>query len=606
MASNVLAGFLVKLGFQVDKDGFAKFRQAMASSDKSFLLLGKSAVGVGATIASAIAGSTIAAAKSVNNLYHTATNAGTTIGSLKAAGTAFKAIGGDAGQAAQALGTIAARIKSMPQGMESWYRGKGIAIRNANGEFKDTLAILVELRNRWSQMSRPLAEAEAKALGLGAAFDDIMNPAFLKYLQQAAQDQARMGATLDENAKEAQALSAQYDRFKEAGTTAIQSLLMQFAKLTGAADLAKSAMDWVINGGIQKTVSGIIGSFKSLVKSCGTIGAVLSTIVPGYSQVYDAGEKVARGAKKWYLGGARTLNNKQVTSQMVSKMSAAEYAAFTRTQHGLGNPISGKSQKEAVEVLKSLEAEVKKQTSLEEAQTAFDAEYNAEEKKINARVQAAGALWDKAPGNMDGKQFAGGSGAGRPLGGGKLVRNNNPIAMGGGGNGRFSSAEEGYGAAVRQLKGYWNAGLRNIGGILLRYASPDAKEGNNTKQYIEFVTAAMSKALGQRITARTELDLSDPTQLYALSRAMSHFESAGAYDRMLQGDTFKQIAIEASRSQWRSKVVGRQDILRSDGKVDQRQIHNNVRITVKQYGGDAEKTAKIAAEAVVATGKGAG
>ena len=76
--ATVLEGFLVSLGFNVDKNELAKFNTTIAEANRRFMSIGKAAVGAGVAIGAAFAKST----SEVNNLYKISNNTGTSISGL--------------------------------------------------------------------------------------------------------------------------------------------------------------------------------------------------------------------------------------------------------------------------------------------------------------------------------------------------------------------------------------------------------------------------------------------------------------------------------------------------------------------------------------------
>lgn len=76
--ATVLEGFLVSLGFDIDKDELAKFNTTVAEAGRRFMSIGKAAVGAGVAIGAAFAKS----AAEVNDLYKVSNNTGTSISGL--------------------------------------------------------------------------------------------------------------------------------------------------------------------------------------------------------------------------------------------------------------------------------------------------------------------------------------------------------------------------------------------------------------------------------------------------------------------------------------------------------------------------------------------
>ena len=90
--ASVLEGFLVKLGFDVDKNGINKFRGAVSSATHIVAGLAKTAAATGVSVAAAFVKST----RDVDKLYIKARNSGSSISGMVALQHAVERVGGNA------------------------------------------------------------------------------------------------------------------------------------------------------------------------------------------------------------------------------------------------------------------------------------------------------------------------------------------------------------------------------------------------------------------------------------------------------------------------------------------------------------------------------
>ena len=107
MAGNVIAGFLVRLGFIVDKDEAKKFEGTVDSVSKGMQALTKKGIAFGVAFTGAVA----KANSEVNKLYNIANRTGSSIAGLKALGTAMDTVGGSAEDINSAIAQLSDNIK---------------------------------------------------------------------------------------------------------------------------------------------------------------------------------------------------------------------------------------------------------------------------------------------------------------------------------------------------------------------------------------------------------------------------------------------------------------------------------------------------------------
>jgi hypothetical protein len=197
MASNVIEGFLVSLGFKVDADAQARFNKSIEDAGKRMRGV---AVKAGAA-AAAIGAAWINSTKNVSKDFNIAKFSGSSIRGLTALRTAFKNAGGDAGMVDSALLQITARFRTMPGYADAFERTLGVPLKDANGNLRDTSEVLAEVSEKMQGMSDAQAAQISDYLGLGDAWQILKDKDFPRYLEDARKQTELMGQSLDESAK---------------------------------------------------------------------------------------------------------------------------------------------------------------------------------------------------------------------------------------------------------------------------------------------------------------------------------------------------------------------------------------------------------------------
>lgn len=229
-----LAGFLIKLGFDVDKDKLAKFKQEQNSIRKGMASIGKAALGVGVAMGAAFLKGTY----DMRNMYNVANNNGASITGLKIFASAVSRVGGSAEGAQQAFSEFALKAKTFGPAFEQMVMNQvNVPLRDATGKSRDMAKVMIDISRELQRISKTdpgLARMKAEALGLGAVFDDIVKRDFPKELQRSAQQSEVFGESIEKNAKRSQTLGNEIKAFF---STIGDAALYATAKVTEAFDL---------------------------------------------------------------------------------------------------------------------------------------------------------------------------------------------------------------------------------------------------------------------------------------------------------------------------------------------------------------------------------
>lgn len=234
--ATVLEGFLVSLGFDIDKDEFAKFNTTVAEAGRRFMSIGKAAVGAGVAIGAAFAKS----AAEVNDLYKVSNNTGTSISGLMRMQGAVERVGGSAEAVNAAFGEFATKAKTYGSSFEQMVRNQvGVSLRDATGNARDMSDVFVDISKKLAQLSRTdpgLARMKAEALGLGGIFDDIVKGDFPAELERASHFAGLFGKEID---KGANASHRMMNEISQVWDTVAAGAMSATAQITEALQLDK-------------------------------------------------------------------------------------------------------------------------------------------------------------------------------------------------------------------------------------------------------------------------------------------------------------------------------------------------------------------------------
>lgn len=224
---NVLAGFLVRLGFEYDKDGLKKFDGTVNSVNKGMMSLAKRGVAAGVAITAAIA----KANTEVNKLYTLSNNTGASVHSIRVLGSAFKAVGGSAEDLQSAISSLAHNIKYL--NYEPYLNGLGVSLRDANGEARDTADVLLDLRDVLSSMPQEQGRAMAESLGLGGIYEQMMKSDFDAELQRSKKLFGEMNKIIGDSSEASHRFSNEFSRLGTVASTTSMAIGSSITELLG-------------------------------------------------------------------------------------------------------------------------------------------------------------------------------------------------------------------------------------------------------------------------------------------------------------------------------------------------------------------------------------
>lgn len=258
--ATVLEGFLVSLGFDVDKDQLAKFNGTIAEAQKRFVSIGKAAVGAGVALGAAFAKST----SEVNNLYKVSNNTGASINGLMILQGAVKRVGGSAENVTAAFGEFANKAKTLPGFADMIRNQLGVSLSDAAGRGRDMAEVFVDISKKIAKMAKTnpgLARMQAEAIGLGNIFDDIVKGDFPKELQRSARMAGLFGKEIDKGANSSHRLM---NEISQVWDTVADGTMSATAQITEALHLDKKLETF--NNGFADFLKSTIDSQVQIVK----------------------------------------------------------------------------------------------------------------------------------------------------------------------------------------------------------------------------------------------------------------------------------------------------------------------------------------------------
>lgn len=509
--SSVLAGFLVRLGFVVDKDEQAKFQASIDYAGKRMKEIALRGAAMGTAFSAAFAKST----QEVNRFYNLTNQVGGSVRSLNNVASAVAKVGGNYDQAVSSIQAFANKLTFTP-GMDQYIKNlTGVDIRDKNGQLREYSDILLDLRKRWETLGDAAGRNEAAMMGLDGIYADIMKKDFASELQKTNKQQGELADMVDKSADSVHRLSNEFSR------------------------------TWEIISMGGKAAFGTLSDSLGLDKIAAKVNDKLSKELPAWIQteknIWDQSHGVGDYLKNFFFKADEFQDAERYKRHL---MDDEQVQAFLRKKYTKQKSVLDDEAEEGVSIVDD-----------------FDKKGFEEEL---ARYRAAGSKAPAKPAQTE-----------APPASGKMtrgLRNNNPgnmrpVSRNQANDGAFTiyrTPEEGWGALGKQLKAYANAGLDNVASIISKYA-PSSE--NNTGAYIQSVTANMSKRLGSDVGALTRLDLSDPRVLKALMQSITEHENFRGASQYFEGASFDKEVLAAAQSQWRSKVVNERDKIPSRGNV---------------------------------------
>ena len=509
--SSVLAGFLVRLGFVVDKDEQAKFQASIDYAGKRMKEIALRGAAMGTAFTAAFAKST----QEVNRFYNLTNQVGGSVRGLNNVASAVAKVGGNYDQAVSSIQAFANKLTFTP-GMDQYIKNlTGVDIRDKNGQLREYSDILLDLRKRWETLGDAAGRNEAAMMGLDGIYADIMKKDFASELQKTNKQQGELADMVDKSADSVHRLSNEFSR------------------------------TWEIISMGGKAAFGTLSDSLGLDKIAAKVNDKLSKELPAWIQteknIWDQSHGVGDYLKNFFFKADEFQDAERYKRHL---MDDEQVQAFLRKKYTKQKSVLDDEAEEGVSIVDD-----------------FDKKGFEEEL---ARYRTAGSKAPAKPAQTE-----------APPASGKMtrgLRNNNPgnmrpVSRNQANDGAFTiyrTPEEGWGALGKQLKAYANAGLDNVASIISKYA-PSSE--NNTGAYIQSVTANMSKRLGSDVGALTRLDLSDPRVLKALMQSITEHENFRGASQYFEGASFDKEVLAAAQSQWRSKVVNDRDKIPSRGNV---------------------------------------
>lgn len=509
--SSVLAGFLVRLGFVVDKDEQAKFQASIDYAGKRMKEIAMRGAALGTAFTAAFAKST----QEVNRFYNLTNQVGGSVRGLNNVASAVTKVGGNYDQAVSSIQAFANKLTFTP-GMDQHIKNlTGVDIRDKNGQLREYSDILLDLRKRWETLGDAAGRNEAAMMGLDGIYASVMKRDFPAELKKTNEQQGELADMVDKSADSVHRLANEFSRTWEIISMGSQAA---FGTLTDSLGLDKVAEKF--NKTLSQELPAWIQTEKNIWDQSHGVGDYLKNFFFKADEFQDA-ERYKR----------HLMDDEQVQK-------------FLRKKYTKQKSVLDDEAEEGVSIVDD-----------------FDKKGFEEEL---ARYRAAGSKAPAKPAQTEPPPAPGKMSRG--------LRNNNPGNIrpvrnqpNDGAFAIYRTPEEGWGALGRQLKGYANAGLDNVASIISKYAP--AADHNETGPYIQSVTANMSRRLGSDVGALTRLDLSDPRVLKALMQSITEHENFRGASQYFEGASFDKEVLAAAQSQWRSKVVNERDKIPSRGGV---------------------------------------
>ena len=195
--ASVIEGFLVSLGFQIDKDAYARFNASVEDAGKRMRSFATKTAGATAALAAAWTKTSSEISKS----YQLSAATGASIRGTNALRTAIKAVGGDAGALDATLQTMAVRMQTIPGHAQQIQSVFGVSMTDATGKTRDMADVLADIGEKMQTMDPAMARAAAEATGLGGVWQQLIDKRFPDALARARAETDALGKSLDENAK---------------------------------------------------------------------------------------------------------------------------------------------------------------------------------------------------------------------------------------------------------------------------------------------------------------------------------------------------------------------------------------------------------------------
>lgn len=478
---------------------------------------------------------------------------GMTAKELDSWGAAAESVGGSAAEMQSSIQNLASGIEEFKlthQGaIMPVFRRLGIAVNEDGGKLRSYSAILTDIADRFSKMSRQDALAFGHMLGL----DDHT----IYLLEQGAQGLSKLRAEMEKNSgvtdkgvEEAQRIQAAWAGFHRQVKGLSDTLFM--ALEPAMRPIIKTMTDWIsknhslISSKVMEWAKKFAAWLPGFVRELSNLATKIQDIVQamgGWKTVGIAvggimALKILAPVLSLAGGLTRLIPLIASTTAGLTSMAVAGAAVFGwKVGSMISNQIEGTKAGDWVgrglaQTAAALGSDEAKKAVIRDNWSRMSAD---ERKRRIAAYQALTpserAIYDQAaPEAASLMKAASGMPKGRPLPRG--VRNRNPgnlnyVGQAGahlesGPNARFAAfdtQEEGIAALIDQLGKYAARGNDTIAGIVNKYAP--AADNNNVSAYI----ASLTKATGKK--ANEHLDLSDLGTLIPLVQGIVRHEGNG-------------------------------------------------------------------------------
>lgn len=501
--------FLVKLGYQVDPQSQKKFEESLQKSSKSAEGLAKGLKSVAVALGTA---STVAAYR-LNALYVNANRIGTSASKLDALGKAISNVGGDANAAAQSVASIAQKLRDI-QNFDRVFGRFGVSVKDANGNLRDTVDLLIELIN--SGKFRELSYAQQSAYMRDAfgiddlTFRSIRDPEFQREYQKILETNRKLGDSMDKSAESTRRVIKSLNDLKNQGGAVLDLLVGNLMdKLSPALDKVNSGLSQMIDwySKLSPESQKLAKDIGSAAVAAGMLAASLKaiSIFKGIGDIFKPGKVpspnpgTAGNAASKASGIAVSLFKNPAS--WLAALGIGSFAADAyMTSKDADSVMNRETQGDLVGLLYGGKKKTKSDPSVS-APSIIPAVQEAELPKGMKRH--ARGIRNNNPGNIE---F---SGAWKQQGATREVGNGGRFAA-------FSTPQEGLRALAIQLKRYDNVGLSTIKDIVTKYAP---EKENNTIAYMN----AVSRRMG--IGINTRLNMSDPAIMQKMMNEIIRFEN---------------------------------------------------------------------------------
>lgn len=306
--ASVLEGFLVTLGFDVDKDDLAKFNQSVAAAGQRFVSLAKTGLAAGAAMGAAF----LKASDGVNDLYKISNNTGASIKGIQTLQGAVERVGGSAENVTAAFQDFALKSKTFGAGFEQMVRNQvGVSMRDAQGNARDMALVLADVSKELARMAKTdpgMARMKAEALGLGGIFDDIVKKDFPRELERSAKMAGVFGDQIDQSANASHRLM---NEVSQVWDTIGNGAMAAAGQITDALDLDDKLANF--NDHFADWLSDIVNSQLSLIKKATGIFDWFGSLFTDSGDALDEA-KIERLEKKAKAGAASKEEQEELAS----------------------------------------------------------------------------------------------------------------------------------------------------------------------------------------------------------------------------------------------------------------------------------------------------